>query len=51
MTNDEQKIIYKEKKCWTSHLPEFQEIADNLNRQGIDCQVEIKTRKKAINNL
>ena len=51
MTNNEQRIIYTEKKYWNSHFPEFQEIADDLNQQGIDCQVEIKTRKKATNTI
>ncbi len=51
MTNTEQKIIYTEKKYWNSHFPEFQKIADDLNERGIDCKVEIKTRKKATNTI
>ncbi|MDY8135423.1 hypothetical protein [Aquimarina sp. 2201CG5-10] len=47
MINDDQKIIYTEKKYWNSHFPEFQEIADGLNEKEIDCKVEIKTRKKS----
>ncbi|WP_405207141.1 hypothetical protein [Aquimarina sp. LLG6339-5] len=51
MTNNQQKIIYTEKKYWNSHFPEFQEISDDLNEQGINCKVEIKTRKKATNTI
>ncbi len=51
MVNSEQKIIYTEPKIWNSHFPEFQEIADELNKVGIECLVETKTRKKATNNV
>ncbi|KAB1154245.1 hypothetical protein F7018_14835 [Tenacibaculum aiptasiae] len=51
MVNNEEKIIYTEKKAWCDHFPEFQNIADELNQVGIECQVEIKTRKKTTNNV
>ncbi len=51
MVDSQEKIIYTESKSWCDHFPEFQEIADDLNKYGIDCQVEVKTRKKATNNI
>ncbi len=51
MVNNQEKIIYTEKKAWCDHFPDFQNIADELNKVDIECQVEIKTRKKATNNV
>ena len=46
MVDENQNIIYTEPKAWNDHFPRFQEIADDLNRSGVACEIQIKTRKK-----
>lgn len=44
LVNKDGKIIFDESKTWNDHFPKFKEIADDLNRSGINCQVEIRQR-------
>ncbi|WP_269235727.1 hypothetical protein [Flavobacterium flavigenum] len=44
LVNKDDKIIFDESKAWNNHFPKFKEIADDLNRSGINCQVEIRQR-------
>lgn len=46
MVNDHKKIIYTQSKSWCDHFPIFKNIADILNNSGINCQIEIKIRRK-----
>ena len=45
MVNENHKIILTETKAWCDHFPEFKEIAYDLNNSGINCQIEVRTRK------
>ncbi len=46
MLDENKKITFSEPKAWNSHLPDFSDIARDLNQSGIACQVEIKTRER-----
>ena len=47
--NENDKITLTELKEWNDHYTELNEITNDLNNVGINCQLEIKTRKKAAN--
>ncbi len=49
MVNENHKIILTEIKEWCDDFPKFDDIADDLNNSGINCQIEIKTRKALAN--
>ncbi len=48
MVNPNGKIIFEESKAWNNHFPTFYQIADDLHESGVDCQVEIRIRKKSL---
>ena len=45
------KIIFNESKAWNSHFPKFIEIANDLNKAGISCEIEIRQRTATNNGL
>lgn len=51
MVNSNGKIILTESKAWCDNYTELEEIANDLNNIGIHCELEVKTRKTAANNV
>ena len=51
MVNSDGKIILSEFKAWNDNYTELEGIATDLNNAGINCELEIKTRKTAANNV
>ncbi len=45
--NENNKITFSESKEWNDNYTELDEICKDLNNVGINCQLEIKTRKKS----
>ncbi len=50
LVNDKNVITFTESKAWNDNYTKLAGLSDDLNQVGIECQLEIKTRKKAANN-
>ena len=51
MVDNDNKIILTESKAWNDNYTELEGIANDLNNSGINCELEVKTRKKAANTV
>ncbi|ARN71141.1 hypothetical protein BST91_05495 [Nonlabens tegetincola] len=47
MINSDGKIILSELKSWNDNYTKLEEIATDLNNAGINCELEIQTRKNS----
>lgn len=43
--NADQQIIFTEFKAWNKHYTKLEDLANDLNALGIECELEVRSRK------